>query len=142
MSATVCENVLLQPSTCLALAGGKEISAKSKRNLQYIASMIYLILTKLHDDLPPPNGQAMDINTSNNTSRAKGPEDLKKRIGASGKSVVASSTEGQNNPDVFTVTFIDVYETTNVSMVPTTLQLNALAILLTGFSELLSSSKL
>lgn len=107
LGRVLCENVLLQPSTCLALAGGKEISAKSKRNLQYIASMIYLILTKLHDDLPPPNGQAMDINTSNNTSRAKGPEDLKKRIGASGKSVVASSTEGQNNPDVFTVTFID-----------------------------------
>ncbi len=106
LGRVLCENVLLQPSTCPALAGNKEISAKSRRNLQYIASLIYLILTKLHDDLPPPNGHAMDISSNTSIGR-KGSGEPKNIVASGGIRSDSFSPGEQKNPDIFTVTFID-----------------------------------
>ena len=107
LGRVLCESVLLAPSTCPALAVGKEISLKSKRNLQYIASMLYLILARYHDDLPLPSGSAIDITPVQKKNKTK--QFSKGVISAADRTKVQSNGKQNNleNPDIFTVTFVD-----------------------------------
>ena len=135
--------VLMNTENCQGLGGGSGSSStsnksttsngfnyKTKRNMQYLASAFYLILNKLHEDLPESYGtpiqkkqkveeksedededsndeETVDGETkSKPKSKSKSKPKSKKKTNKSNKNQKGIEAK-RKNPDVFTVTFED-----------------------------------
>ena len=118
--------VLMNTKNCQGLRGGGSNSSnsssnnnnskntfnyKTTRNLQYLASMFYLILLKLHEDLDEPFGTPIqkkknlkeDDGGSSSSSDTKKGANKKKNNGKKN----GPKTPKRRNPDIFTLIFED-----------------------------------
>ena len=114
IARVLVNQILLDPDSCQTLHGGKGMGLRSLRNLQYMASLFYLILGKLHDDLPPPYGHVVTAKHANDTvgsASATARRIRRLQSHQQGKSNGKKGKKGAEaevhvrNPDVFPVTF-------------------------------------